>query len=103
MLLFTVHHPFSTVDLYSLPQLIYSLPQWSSGHHPLYPGVCVDGAVRLIDAQGAAVTRGSIRKGRVEVCINETWGTVCDESWSRNDAKVVCAQLGHLTSGEYTY
>ncbi|CAI8037192.1 Deleted in malignant brain tumors 1 protein [Geodia barretti] len=65
--------------------------------------VCVDGAVRLIDAQGAAVTRGSIRKGRVEVCINETWGTVCDESWSRNDAKVVCAQLGHLTSGEYTY
>ncbi|CAI8037191.1 Phosphatidylinositol phosphatase PTPRQ [Geodia barretti] len=65
--------------------------------------VCVDGAVRLIDAQGAAVTRGSIRKGRVEVCINETWGTVCDESWSRNDAKVVCAQLGHLTSGARSY
>ena len=53
---------------------------------------CSDDNVRLVGSS-------SSHEGRVEVCINGAWGTVCDNSWNTEDANVVCGQLGFLRRG----
>ena len=57
---------------------------------------CQTGDVRLVSGQDES-------EGRVEVCINGEWGTVCDNGWSRQDAEVVCQQLGFDSTGRSLY
>ena len=54
---------------------------------------CTDGEIRLMNH-----TELSVGEGRVEICYNNTYGTVCDDRWDIIDASVVCRQLGLNTS-----
>ena len=48
---------------------------------------CEEGAIRL---QG----RGSSMVGRVEICYNDEWASVCDHQWNIEETQVACKQLG---------
>ena len=56
----------------------------------------VTGDLRLVGGS-------SLYEGRVEICWNGTWGTICsynnDWYYFSNAAKVVCRQLGYPYSG----
>ena len=54
---------------------------------------CTQGAIRL---QGGTATLG-----RVEICNNNVWGTVCRDRFDNTDASVACRQLGLPSSSEY--
>ena len=57
---------------------------------------CNDGDLRLVASNGSLSTDGM---GRVEICVEEVWGTICDDMWDNLDAQVACSGLGYSRFG----
>ncbi|KAJ8027592.1 Neurotrypsin [Holothuria leucospilota] len=70
-------------DERKLEDCIYN--SWNDCYHNEDAGL-LEGKPRLVDGNSTA--------GRVEICLNERWGTVCDHNWDMRDADVVCRELG---------
>ena len=58
---------------------------------PAAHGAEAEGDLRLADGDGP-------KSGRLEVYLDGTWGTVCDDYFYQSEAKVACRQLGHVNA-----
>ena len=54
---------------------------------------CTFGDVRLVDGP-------TPNQGRLELCNNSQWGSVCDTYWEEYNSRVVCRQLGYDVAGQ---
>lgn len=89
--------------------------------HSLYfyvtSAVCSDGSIRLMVSQDSEsfyaseleydstyYNKDGLRLGRVEVCVNGQFRTICyDSSWDEQAASVVCRQLAFSSYGEFRH
>lgn len=54
--------------------------------------ICEDGAIQLVNGDFQS-------EGTIQICMDGQWGTVCDDLFGVEEAKVVCRVL-NLTDGQ---
>ena len=61
------------------------------------PDNCTQGSLRLVNSTHEV----GVSSGRLEICVNQVWGTICRDQFGFTDATVACRQLeGFYTEGK---
>ena len=62
---------------------------------------CENGYVRLVnDTLDSVLIKDTLSRGRVEICVEGTFRTICEDDWSNQDASVLCSELGLSRYGQ---
>ncbi len=88
-----IYYIFNT--LYIDPSYISYIIYKSQKSFILSFTACSQGSLRLVG--------GTSLSGRLEICYNNVWGTICDDQWNQPDAAVACRKLGFSEAGEWKY
>lgn len=76
---------FNTQNCIILPLLLHLVS--------IDPANCTNGDIQLIGGNNSA-------EGVIEICMNGTWGSVCNDGWGAQETAVVCKQLRLQIAGE---
>ena len=59
----------------------------------------VGSSLKLVSSSGYSY---GVSSGRLEIYVNHTWGTVCDDNFYSTEASVACSQLGFSSYSRYS-
>lgn len=51
------------------------------------------------DAADRVLIKDALSRGRAEICVGETYQTVCEAGWTNEDASLLCSELGFSRHG----
>lgn len=59
---------------------------------------CTNGEMRIVQRSNQIYPQYTV--GRIELCVNGSWGKICGDFFDNSDASVFCRQMGYSPLGE---
>ena len=93
------------------PIALMPMMQGSAAEHVSYNNSSVYRAVTVFYFPQAQCANGELSlvdgfsdyEGRLEMCYNNVWGTICDDYWTQSSTNVACRKLGLGVSTHSVY